>query len=90
MLLGKPDTELLCILKLTCEVAGGQQADMTFDSQTIQLSNCSSCKANTDWKMKSDNADAGDANTNIPDYFRCIMNRAANRSEPGINAKYTQ
>ena len=36
MLLGMPHIELLDIVKVMCEVVGGQQADRKFDSQTIQ------------------------------------------------------
>ena len=55
-LLGKPDIKLLCILKITCDVIEGQQADRMFVSQTIEPSSSLSCKANTDIVGRSDNA----------------------------------
>ena len=55
---------------------GGQQGDRNFNSQTIQLSNCPSCNANTDQEIKSDNADATDANSNMTDYIMPSMNTA--------------
>ena len=48
-------------MKLMCEVVGEQHADRKLDSQTIQPLNGSSCKANTDQQVKTDNTDAVDA-----------------------------
>ena len=46
-LLGVSDTELLCILKIMCEVVEGQQVNNKFDSQTMKPSSAPDCKANT-------------------------------------------
>ena len=48
------------------EVMGSQQADRKYDSQTIQLSSVPRCKASNDKKVKSDNMDAVDPNSNMP------------------------
>ena len=48
LLLGMLDMELLGILKITCDVVGGQQAGRKFDSQTMEPSSALSCKVNTD------------------------------------------
>ena len=85
-----PDIELLGLLKVTCEVVEGQQADRKFNSQTIQLSNGRRCKANTDWEITSDTSDVLNANSKMPDFFRSSVNRAAKKSKPSINAKNTQ
>ena len=58
---------------------GGQQTNRKFDSQAIQLSIGPSHNKNTDQKIKLNNADAFNANSNIPDYFRLSMNRAADK-----------
>ena len=79
MLLGMCDMELLGILKIMYEVVGGQEADRKFDCQTIQSSSTSFCKTNTDRETKSDNADVIDAYSNIPDYFRSSINKAAHK-----------
>ena len=46
-LLGTADIELLGILKIMCDVIG-QEADRTFDSQTMETSSDLSYKGNTD------------------------------------------
>ena len=71
---GMPEIELLDILKIICEVVGGQQGDGKFDFQTIQLVNAHSCKAYTDWEIKSDNAKVVEANSHMPDYYGSSMN----------------
>ena len=43
-LLGMPDIELLSLLKIICEVMGGQQANKKFNFQTRQPSIIPSCK----------------------------------------------
>ena len=68
-LLGMPDIELLQILKIMCEVVEGQQADKKFDSKTMELSSTVSCRVNTDWESRSDNADVININLNMSDYF---------------------
>ena len=70
-LLGMLDIELLSILKVACGLVEDQQANSKYDSQTIQLFNGYSCKANTVQHIKTDDADADDANSNMPDYFIC-------------------
>ena len=79
MLLVMHDTELLDVLKITCEVVGDQQADLKSNSQTIQPSNGSSCKANKGQQIKTDISGVNDANSNMSDYFRSSINRAADR-----------
>ena len=66
-------------LKIMWEVAKGQQSEMKFDSCTVQLCNTFSCKANTDWEIKSDNMDVTDANLNMPNYFRPSMKTTADK-----------
>ena len=63
-LLGIADIELVCILKIMCEVVEGQQADRKFGSQTMKLSTASGCKANTDWESRYDNMDIINTNPN--------------------------
>ena len=62
------------------EVEGSKPADRMYDSQTIQPFNAPSCKANTDQEIKSNNVDAIDANSNMPEYFRPRMDRVADKS----------
>ena len=81
VLLGMPDIELLCIMKIMCEVVGDQQADRKFNSQTIKLSSTQSCKPNTDWEIKSDNEDVFTFNPNVPNYFRSSTGREADKRE---------
>ena len=90
VLLWIPDIELLGTLKIMCEVVGGQQADREVNSQTMQLSNGPSCKANTNRNFKSNNVDAADDNLNMPDYFRSSMKKADKKIKPSINAKNTK
>ena len=66
-LLGMPDLELQGILNIMGEVLGGQQVDRKFNSQTIQLWDTSSYKANTNWGIKSDKVDVVDAKSNMLD-----------------------
>ena len=79
VLLGIPDIKLLGILKITYKAVGDQKEDRKCDSQTIQPSNSSSCKVNTDWWIKTDNADAVDTNSNMSVYVRSRSNRAAGK-----------
>ena len=79
MLLGVPDIELLDILKIFCEVMGDSHESKNFGSETIQVSSVLSCKANKVQQIKADNADASDANSNIPEYLRSSINRAADK-----------
>ena len=90
MLLGLPDIKLLDILKIICGVMGDQQADRKFDSQTIHPSNGSSCKANKAQQIMTNNVDVNDANSIMSDYFRSIINRAADkRANQVLMHKYT-
>ena len=43
VLLGMPDTELLDIIKITCEVMGDPHKSRMFNSQTIQTANSPTC-----------------------------------------------
>ena len=70
---------MLGIVKIICEVFGDPHKDMMFDSQTMQVSNSSSCKANEVKQIKVDNADVNDANSNMPDYFKSSINRVADK-----------
>ena len=76
-LLRMPDIKLLHVLKITCKVAGDQQAGRKFDAQTIQPSNGSSCKANKAQQIKKDNPDVNDANSNRPIFFRSTITKAS-------------
>ena len=62
VMISMPGIDLPGLLKITCEVVGCQQRDRKFNSQTIQLSNSHSYKANIDQEIKSDKADKVDAN----------------------------
>ena len=50
-----------------------------FDSQTIKASNSINCKANKAQQIKVTNVDVNDANSNMPNYFRSSINRAADK-----------
>ena len=51
-LLGMPEIELLDILKTMCTVVEYQQADRTFDSQTMKPFSNLSYKVHTHWKSR--------------------------------------
>ena len=61
-----------------CEVVD-QHAGRKFNSQTIQPSNSPSCKANKGKQNKTDNVDVNYANSNMSDYFRSSINKAADK-----------
>ena len=69
-LLGMPDTELLNILKIMCEVMGDPHESRKSDLQTMKEPNSHNCKTIKAQLIKTDNEDVNDANINIPDYFR--------------------
>ena len=64
-----------------CDVVEGQQADRKFNSQMMVPSIALSCKVHTDQESRSDNADVFNANSDMPDYFRCSMDRDADKRE---------
>ena len=74
-----PDIELPDILKIMCEVVGELQEDRKFYSQSIQPSSGSSHNTNLDQKIKTDNTDEANANSNMSDYFRSSINRVAHK-----------
>ena len=76
-LLGIPDIEFLGKLKMMCDVIESQEADRKCNSQTMEPSSTPCCKANTETKFRSDNVDAINSNSKVPDSFRCITNREA-------------
>ena len=61
------------------EVVGDQQADRKFDLQRIQTSSGSSCGVNKTQQIKTDNMDVNDTNSNMQDYLRSSINRAADK-----------
>ena len=79
VLLGMFDMEMLGILKIMCKVVGGQQVDRKFNSQTVQPSNGYSCKANIGQQIKTDTGCVINANSNLQDYFKCCISRAADK-----------
>ena len=92
-----PDTELLDILKIICEVVGDQKTDRNFDSHTVQPSNGSSCKVNSGQWIEIGSVSVVHAYSNMPEYFRhfrSTINREADkRACPAlmqkINNKYS-
>ena len=87
-LLAMSDTKLLGILRIICEVGAGQQSDRKFDSKTIQQSSTPSCKANTDWEIKSDKADVIDANSKHARLFQVLHEKSSiEKGKSSINAK---
>ena len=56
-MLGMLDIEMLDILKIMCEMIGGQYDNRKFDSQTVQTSISPSCKANRPQQINTDNID---------------------------------
>ena len=81
-----PDIKLLGILEM-CEMVGDQQANRKSDSQTILPSNGSSCRANKAQKIKADNTDVNDTYSNMPNYFRSSINRAADQEASQVLKK---
>ena len=70
-----PDIELLGILKIMCDVVEGQQADMKYNSQTIEPPITLSCKVKIVLEKKLDNVHVIKINANMPDYFRFSTNK---------------
>ena len=79
VLFGMYDIELLGIPQIMCDVIEGQQEDRKFDSQTMEPSNATNCKANTDIDRKSYNTDVINSNSNMKDYFMSRANIHANK-----------
>ena len=87
-LLVMPDTEVLNILKITCEVNGNPNESRHLNSQTTEASNCPSCKTNKATQIKIDNLDVNYANADMPDYFRSSINEATdNRASQVLTNK---
>ena len=83
------DIKLVGILKLICEEVEGQQACMKFDPQTMRPCSAPSCKANTDWQSRSDNADVISTTSNMPDYFRSNTDREADKRAGQLTTQRT-
>ena len=60
-----------------CEVIEDEQAGKKFYSQTI--CNGPNCKTNEGEQIKTHNMGVNDVNSNMSDYFRSSINRAANK-----------
>ena len=73
------DIEVIDILKIMCKVMGEPHKSGIFDDQTMQTSNNHSCKANKVQQIKADSANVNDGNSNMPDYFRSRINKAADK-----------
>ena len=84
-LLGIPDIELFYILKIMCDMAESPQANRKCDSKTLEQSSTLSCKANTDWQSRSDNANVIRINSNMLDHFRSSTSREADKKRKPIN-----
>ena len=63
-----------------CEVMGDPNKSKVFDSPRMQASNSPSCKANKPQQIKADNADANDANSNMPESFRSRINSTIDKT----------
>ena len=79
-----PDTELLNMLKITCEVIGDPHESRKFDSWTIEASIRHSYKPNKAPQNKTDKIDVYDNNATMPDYFRSSISRTADNKATEI------
>ena len=74
---GVSHIKLLETLKIMHEMFGDLNETSKCNSETMQASNNPSCKANKAQQIKEGNVDVNDTNSNIPDYLRFSINRAA-------------
>ena len=70
---------MLNILKIMGEVKGDPHESRQLDLQTVEASDCPSCKTNKTPQIRTDKVDANYANANIPDYSRSSINSAAHK-----------
>ena len=79
-LLGILDTEVLGILKITCEVIDSQQGGRKFDSQITWPVNIRKCKTHTAKDHRTGSIDTTKpTNVNSLDYFISSANRGRQR-----------
>ena len=72
-----PDSKLLCILRITCDVIDEPCGRWKFNSQIIGISSSPSYRGNKALWTETDKVGMHDGKINMSDYLRCGANKAA-------------